>query len=156
MAKEVKKIKISFCPANRQGSILAFSLIIMFVLMIIAVGVATVSVKERKMSSDTGKSIIAYQAADSGAEVALEKIIQKGWTKVDDLTDPLKGNMSCDDTSGVAIISDSAPSGEYDLTFEDAGGSVGVCSGAGAMNPITKIKSLGKYSGTSRAVGVDL
>lgn len=151
MAKEVKKIKISFCPANQQGSILAFSLIIMFVLMIIAVGVATVSVKERKMSSDTGKSIIAFQAADSGAEVVLEKIITDGWTVNDFDT-----NMGCSVIGGKATVTASAPSGEYDLTFEDAGGSVSVCTGAGAMNPITKIKSLGKYSGTNRAVEVDL
>ncbi|MCD6149639.1 pilus assembly PilX N-terminal domain-containing protein [bacterium] len=151
MEEENKKIKIFFRQANRQGSILAFSLIIMFVLMIIAAGVATVSVKERKMSSDTGKSIIAYQAADSGAEIALEKIIGLSWTVND-----FDANMGCSVIGGEATVIASAPSGEYNLTFEDAGGLVSVCSGAGAMNPITKIKSLGKYSGINRAVEVDL
>ncbi len=148
MAKEVKKIKISFCPANRRGSILTFSLIIMFVLMIIAIGVATVSVKERRMSLDTGKSVIAYQAADSGAEIALDKIMKDGWTVND-----FNMNMGCSVINGKATVNVSAPSGEYDLTFEDAGGSIESCSNT---NIIKEVKSLGKYSGTNRAVEISL
>jgi len=133
---------------------LAFSLIIMFVLMVIAVGVATVSVKERKMSSDTGKSIIAYQAADSGAEVALEEIITNGWTVNDFDGDP---NFTCVDGVGLdpAVITGSAPSGDYNLTFKDSADSnISACNDA--VTAIDSIKSLGKYSGTNRAVEVDL
>ena len=91
---------------------------------------------------------MAYQAADSGAEIALEKIIGLSWTVND-----FDANMGCSVIGGEATVIASAPSGEYNLTFEDAGGSIGSCSDT---NTIKKIKSLGKYSGTNRAVEVDL
>jgi len=153
MKEKIKKEKIFPRPANQQGSILAFSLIIMFILMIIAIGVATVSVQERKMSSDTGKSTLAFQVADSGMEVALENIIGNSYITVDQITNPSLGNMSCDDSSGLAIITGSMPSGNYELTFENTSGLISECDNE---DNITIIKSSGSYAGTKRAVEVDL
>jgi len=139
------KIKKMF--QEKKGSVLAFSLIIMFVLMIIAAGVATVSVKERKMSSDTGKSTVAFQVADGGAEMALEKI-KDGWTTVDELSDPAKGGMTCVD----GVISGSLSNGEYELTFEDSSGAlIDTCDNT---DTIASIKSVGKYGETHRAIEV--
>ena len=132
---------------EKKGSVLAFSLIIMFVLMIIAAGVATVSVKERKMSSDTGKSTAAFQVADGGAEMALKKI-KDGWTTVDELSDPAKGGMTCVD----GVISGSLSNGEYELTFEDSSGAlIDTCDNT---DTIASIKSVGKYGETHRAIEV--
>ena len=137
------KIKKMF--QGKKGSILAFSLIIMFVLMIIAAGVATVSVKERKMSSDTGKSTVAFQAADSGAEMALKKI-KDGWT-VKDFTDE---GMACD--GGVVSGNLSNGNGEYELTFKDS--SDALITDCESEDTIASIKSVGKYGETHRAIEV--
>lgn len=149
-----KKAKIFFRQANQQGSVLAFTLIVMFIFLVIAIGIANVSVKEIKMSSDTGKSITAYQAADSGAEVALEKIIGHSWTVNDFDGDP---SFSCVDGAGLdpAVITGSAPSGDYNLTFKDSTDlNISACNDA--VTTIDKIKSSGSYLGTNRAVEVDL
>ncbi len=151
MKKEAKKNKKTFFrPANQRGSILAFSLIILFILMVIAIGVSTVSVKERGMSSDTGKSVVAYQAADTGMEIVLNAIIKDGQVSVDALDD---GGMNCDDSSGEAVIGGSAPIGGYELTFEDANGAIDVC---GDSDNIVEIKSAGEYEGVVRAVEVNI
>lgn len=152
MKEKIKKEKIFPRPANQQGSILAFSLIIMFVLMIIAIGVATVSVKERKMSSDTGKSIIAYQAADSGMEKTLQAIVNDASiVDLDDVASSIGGEASC--TGGE--INEIITLGNYSILFYDnADNLLEDCTDSAGI--VNRIKSSGSYSGTNRAVEVSL
>jgi hypothetical protein len=148
MKKEVRKNKSFFRPANRQGSILAFSLILMFILMVIAIGVSTVSVKERGMSSDTGKSVRAYQIADTGMEKALQEIIVNDKTTVSSIEDSMGG---C--TGGV--IEENIFDGSFGLFFYDSDGNeIENCDDDSTT--IEKVKSRGKYEGVFRAVEVDL
>ena len=52
-----------------KGSILVYSLIILFVMLAIALSVSVVSINERKDAGTSGKSIQAFQTANSGSEL---------------------------------------------------------------------------------------
>ncbi|HPN96244.1 MAG TPA: pilus assembly PilX N-terminal domain-containing protein [Candidatus Moranbacteria bacterium] len=60
---------------NYKASALAVSLIILSVVLFIALSISLVSLKERKASVGSSKSGIAFQNADSGLEVVLNKIM---------------------------------------------------------------------------------
>lgn len=152
-----KKAKIFFQQANRQGSVLAFTLIVMFIFLVIAIGIANVAVKEIKTSSDTGKSTMAFQVADSGMETVLEKIKGGPYTTVNELA--TVGGMVCVDDSGAtpAVIGSTlASGGEYELTFKDdadPSNDILLCT-SGAT--IGSIKSKGTYKQIARAVEAGL
>ena len=93
---------------------------------------------------------MAFQIADSGTEIVLKKILKDEYGNVADLADLAKGNMTCDDSSGKAILSESGKS--YNIIAKKSDGSeITSCS---SIDKIDKIKSIGTYSNTSRAVEV--
>lgn len=132
---------------KKKASVLVFSLIVLFIVTAIALGMASTTVIARKMAMSTGKSAGSFQSADSGAETALKKIkdFQSGSSKtVGDV-----GNCS----SGVVTgnIGDSS-SGSYSIYFYKKDGDSASCSDN--LSDISKIKSTGTYSQTARAVEV--
>lgn len=132
-----------------HGSILVFTLLIMFILLISALGIASVTVIERKTSGTTGKSIQSFQVADSGAEIVLQKIYKDNLRTVDDLVKI--GGLIC---SGNGIISGSIATGkDFKITFEDDSGS-DITSCTDSATEISRIKSVGSYAQTSRAIEV--
>ncbi|MCX6765710.1 MAG: hypothetical protein NT136_01995 [Candidatus Moranbacteria bacterium] len=142
MLKKIKQ-KIS-------GSILVFTLIVLFIILATAIGIASVTVIERKTAGTTGKSTAGFQVADSGAEVILQKIY-----KDDSLTDLNSLAASLGTTCSNGTISGSISSGkDYTVTFyDDADPAVIVPCGDPVSN-VAKIKSVGTYAGTSRAIEV--
>ena len=64
-----------------DGSVLVFTLIILIITLVVALGVAQVTVTERRSSGATGQSTKAFQIADSGTEIALKEILKNNKTK---------------------------------------------------------------------------
>jgi len=126
-----------------QASALIVSLLILAAILIISLSVSLVSVKERKISSESAKSSQAFQIADSGMELVLKKIEIDGWTTIKEFED---NGMSCN--SGV--ITGNASNGSYELTFKD---NIGTSINCGDnSSTIFGIKSAGKYKGVYRAI----
>lgn len=157
MIKE-DKLKIFSRKPSKRGSVLVFTLIVMFIFLIIAIGMADVSIKEIKTSSNTGKSVRAFQLADSGMEEVLKNIMA-GCATVADLED---AGMSCGEPTdpdnpdyGWAVISGiSADGGIYKLTFKSISDEeIGSCLSA---DTIKIIKSKGTYMQVTRAIEVEL
>lgn len=126
-----------------QGSVLIFSLIILSVILIITLGIASATVIEKKMAGTTNKSIVSFQVADSGAEIILKKIKDVNYSG---LISGL-GNCSLNEISGnIGTGSDK----NYKVTFFDVDGNPLACTDE--ISDINRIKSIGTYGQTSRAV----
>jgi len=129
----------------KNGSVLVFTLIIMSLMLMMAVSIASVTVIERKMSGATGKSNQAFQVADSGVEIVVNKKKDDPNVKISTL------GSSCD--GGTVNMGDVA-GGNAIVTFYADDGTKLVCS-----DPIAKtfrIKSAGVFSSTVRAVEVEI
>ncbi len=130
---------------NKKGSVLVFSLIILFMSLSIALGISGTALISRKMSNTTGSSTQAFQVADSGAEIVLKKIKDMDGSKT---LDEIPG-MHCSD----GIIADSIGSGrEYKISFFKEDESQADCSTK--LDEINKLKSSGSYANTVRAIEV--
>ncbi len=133
-----KKIKFKF----PQGSVLVFSLIIMFILVVISIGIMSASVIERKSSGASGKATTAFQTADSGVEAFLQKI--KG-------TSGMIGTILGASCSG-SVFSGSIGANSYKITFYQADDASLTC--ADDISLVDHIKSVGTGSGATRAIEV--
>lgn len=158
--KKIKKIKA--CLSFKKGSVLAYSLIILSLMLMIAVGISSVAIVEKKSATTTTASVQALQTADSGADMARKAIsANPGVTLADLATNNLGG--SCSNVDGVAKItvtnfaglSPSEPAvSRFELTFfdkvEPVAGQLTACTDLVAN--IGSVKSVGIYKGTFRAV----
>lgn len=143
-----KKIKNFFRQANQQGSVLVFTLIVMFIFLIITISITNVAVKEIKTSSDTGKSVVAYQVADSGMEKTLQAVLHDVPSgNLNNVANYIEGNCNGGEISG------NLTSGNYSISFYNESSLINDCSDG--VNTINRIKSLGHYQGVSRAVEVE-
>lgn len=132
---------------TKYGSVLVFSLIILFMGTVIALGMASTAVISRKNSSATGKSVSAFQIADSGAEIVLKKI--KGQDGSIALSDAGVLGAGC---SGSEYAGNIGSGKEYAVTFWDASGVQLNCSAA--LSQVDRIKSVGEFGQASRAIEV--
>lgn len=133
-----------------KGSILAYSLIILAMMIAIVTTMSVATVIEKKSASSTDFSVQAYQTADSGVQLSIKKI---------------NGNSSgtlasvfgsCN--SGVVQNVNDAGAGLYDLSFysddkiTDDTTLIKDCNTLAST--IRSIKSVGKFKDTVRAVQV--
>ena len=143
---------------TKSGSILAFSMIILAMMLTVAVGIASVEMVQKKNASSTQFSVQSYQVADGGSQLALKKINAA-------VTDPLITNKkisdafpACASPGIVAGLTDMNAGGltgtSYELVFLKADGTQAAC-GELASNVAT-IKSTGKFHDTVRAVSVSV
>lgn len=127
-----------------KGSILIFSLIVLGLLLVIAIGIASVSTIERNASILTNKSNQAFQVADSAMEIIKQKIRNNPGVTVGSLEAP------CDPNGIVAL--NVITNGTAAVTFysDDAGTIKLAC--ADPVSVIKSIKSIGLFGSTTRAV----
>ncbi len=128
-----------------KGSVLVFSLIIMFLILSVVLGITKVVVTQQQTSSVTSKSTQAIQIANSGLEKVLNKKKDTTNTQIQDLAD--KPN-DCEN----GIISYSLLGGQVTISFFNNNNSINNCSGS--VSNIKKIKSVGEINGIKRAIQV--
>jgi len=132
---------------NEKGSVLVFTLFIMMLTLITGISLIATSLSGRRSTLSSGKSVNAFQIADSGLEAALIEI--KGETgEIDEVLSDCSFNgdpiMKDDDISG----------GSYEVRFYDAPADTDPdplkCSDD--ISDITRVKSVGTYRNTTRSV----
>jgi hypothetical protein len=129
-----------------SGSVLVFTLIIMFVMLVIGLGIMATTVTERKSSLSTEKTTASFQIADTGAEKILQ-IIKNS-------SGPISGMSSIKGCPGGSpYMNENIFSGSYTVTFLSQG-SIPITSCTNDVSNITEIKSVGTYANTTRAVQV--
>jgi Tfp pilus assembly protein PilX len=131
-----------------QGSVLVFSLIILSIILSAAITVATVSVTNQRSATATGKSVQSFQVADSGIELALQKIYKGTYTSSDSLATAMTG-MTC---SGTTLTKSDVAGGNVSLTLFDNSNNPINCSDTSWRDKVVKVKSEGSAFGTTRVV----
>lgn len=141
--------KIKNYLSKKQGSILAYSLIVIAAMLAIVGSFSVVSIIEKKGSSGTEFSTQSLQTADSGVQLALKKIMNSGGVGTIGSVFP-----ACNSGSGKVEGNDAGPGGSlYELTFFDNAG-VAPLSCSANISEVANIKSVGTYKNTVRAVNV--
>lgn len=136
----------------QRGSILAYSLIVLSMMLAVATAISSSVIVEKKSAGQTEFSVQALQAADSGAELAMKKINEGA-----NLTS-LVGNVFACGAAGVVNGLTLPPStATYDLYFyKDKEGTLPVNCATERSNDIVVIKSIGTYNGTARSVSMNV
>lgn len=136
----IKKLKSKL---SAKGSVLVFTLIILFIILAAAIGISSVSVLERKGAHSTDVSVQSFQIANSGAERILKKIADNSSGTLNDLGTCAGGKLTGSISSGK----------NYEITFYTSDGLPITDCGITASN-VDKIKSVGSYANTARAIEV--
>lgn len=137
----------------KQGSILAYSLIIIAAMVAIAGSLSTVAIIEKKGASGTQFSTQALQTADSGMQLALKKINREMvGTPPGNIRDAFQA--ACN--AGKVVGTDAGPLGsQYEITlFDSVNAQIIDCNER--VSNVKSIKSIGTYRGTLRAVSVSV
>lgn len=163
-----------------RGSVLVFALVVMTILLVSAIAVATVALTEKRSAFATQKSVLAFQAADSGSERVLKRIYQNNSPLIASI--PLNGNMqnttlnpngnstisnligslanvtSTGCSAGVITATNSAnPPYQFQITFYEQASTTPIsCSDTSWRDKVVKIKAEGFYRGTSRVIEVGI
>jgi len=131
------------------ASVLAVTMIIMGIILVTALSVSLVSVKERKASIGGGRSGVAFQNAQTGVEKAMNVIVYNQ----DVALSALGGSgLNCSDGSGIATLKDPSDS-SFTIQLKKVDDSL-ITSCADLVSLATTIKSIGQDKGTqnSRAI----
>ena len=129
-----------------RGSILAFTLIILGLMLVIAIGIASVTIQERNSASTGGASTQAFQVADSGVELVIQKIKQSPTDTVDSLK---KAGTTCAD--GTITMDVGISGGSTKITFyKDDNNAPATCGDL--LASVKKVKSVGTFASASRAI----
>jgi hypothetical protein len=139
-----------------KGSVLVFSLLIMFFMLVIALGMAAVTNTETRSSISTVKSTQAFQYADTGAEQVLI-VYKNSENQSANLADaPSAGGLgtSCVGDYGTTAFIGTFASEKYEVRFKDKTGAEMDCNDP--VGNIRKIKSTGSHLGNTRAIEVDI
>jgi len=132
---------------------LVFSLILLSLMLVVAVGSYLASTGGTKTSNDSINSVSAFQAADAGVEEVF-RIINEKITTRGPLTS-LEDARLCNDDFRF-VDEDSLRSRKIVVTFYDKDGDlIDDCNGA-TLGEIGSIKSVGEFAGTARAVVVEV
>jgi Tfp pilus assembly protein PilX len=124
---------------TKYGSVLVFSLIVLFIGVVAALGIAATTLISQKMSGRTGKSVSSFQIADSAAEIVLKKM-------KDNPSSTIGGVFACNN----GVVSGSIETGKnYQVTFLSETATLG-CEDN--VSEVTRIKSIGTYANTTRAI----
>lgn len=133
--------------ARTEGSVLVFSLIILSLMLVTSLTVLSAAVLQQKAALSTGNSTRSFQTADSGIELVLYQIYQGGRLTISDISSHIP-NATC---SGGIVTSTDGWAASF---FQGVNGDVLITDCAASRTLITRVKSKGTTSGTTRAVEV--
>lgn len=139
-----------------QGSILAYSLIILLAMFAIVVSITYVTITNKKNVSTSQSSAQALQVADSGAQIETKNIIS-GMQINQSIKDFYKS--ACSTINGIATVSANLDpinnSMPYTVEFyDDAAGTSKIASCNANLSSVQNIKVSGSFKDTSRAISV--
>lgn len=153
---------------KQRGSIIAFTLIVLSFILTSGLAVITVASLERKSGLVTQKSVVAFQAADSGAERILKRMyidnspsimsVAKNGTMTDATLNDLAQNMvnigaTCDTAiDAIVATSDSTPAYTFQATFLDGSDTLIDCADATWRDKVVRMRVDGFYRQTARVI----
>lgn len=146
--KHMKQLRMK---SSQNGSVLVFSLVILSLMLVTSLTLLSSVSLDQKASLSTGNSTRSFQVADSGVEQVLYQIYKKSNATIGDLSNSIT-NTTC--TDGFVVSSDGWTVAFY--TGDNGDVRIDSCSATDWRTLVTKIKSQGTLSGTTRAVEVSV
>ncbi|MFC1623251.1 pilus assembly PilX N-terminal domain-containing protein [Patescibacteria group bacterium] len=143
---------------KQQGSVLVYTLFIMFLILVMAIGVIVSSVSETSATLATKNSTAAFQVADSGMEFVNQAIKENAGSAVGvgDLCDLSDFVDACEASSSDAICESAVSDMDFIIEFFDGETDGDIMECGDDINTAIRIKSTGTYKKTSRAVEIRL
>lgn len=138
---------------TKKGSILAYSLVVISIMLAIASSLSAVSIIEKKSASSTEASMQALQTADSGLQLAIQALNNAGSAdRLDDIFAPIV----CDNADKTFTFNATGdPAGaSYTLTFLNALDNPVNCNTKNGE--FSTIKSVGTYQNTFRTASIGI
>ncbi len=155
---------------KQKGSILAFAVIIMSFLMVIAIGLVASSILIRKGADISSNSTSAFQNTDKGMELFLYELYEntKPFNTLNDLAKSidknLDGEYNCYNNDGVAVIG--GDNSEFKIISykevdptdpNNEGKDLGIADSCGIeIARIKKVKVTGNFGTATRSIEVNL
>ena len=131
---------------NLKATALMVNMIILSIILIVALSVALVSLKERKISMDASKSGISFQNAQSGMEVVMKEINKESKRMASELGG---GTLACNATTG--LLEDTE--GRFKIELKDGSwGKVACDDGTAKISEIARVRSVGIGIGQQRSI----
>ena len=133
----------------KRGSVLAYTLIILAILLVIAASVVTVNQSQTRNAIATDESVVAFFLAESGAETLLDRIYSGNYDS---------GALSalhsgCND----GIFQETLSAGVWTATFYDEDGDrLGSCSDTSWRSDVSEMKVDGNHSNTIRSIRMSI
>lgn len=149
----------AFGGKTKNGSALVFSLMVLAAMLVVAIGTFSVSMVNQRTSTDTEKSISAFQAADSGIEIVAQEINKRiKASSSADLIDTIPSELICpgSGSTGVAEYVDLNFLNGKKIRVQLIGENRETLTCADSLDKVMYLKSVGEYGGTMRAVEVAL
>jgi len=133
---------------RKRGSVLIFTLILMSLALMSAIGIMSTTIIEQNIASVTDDSTVAFQTADTGAEQAFHEFRKDRIATLNDFTGTScsGGRVSATNVDGVAGAS-------YDINFYKEDGSR-VTSCSADTKPIRAARVTGYFGKAVRAVEI--
>ncbi|HEX8974073.1 MAG TPA: hypothetical protein VF817_01130 [Patescibacteria group bacterium] len=132
---------------NKKGSILAYSLIVITIMLVIVGGITVASLENKKSATSTESSVQAYQMADTGTQYALKAIN-------DNLGKQIKDPLIFQNCSNGVVTINYGGSNSIVYTFFDSTDTALTCYDL--LSKIATIKSVGTYKNTARAISASV
>lgn len=131
---------------SRKGSILAYTLILLGIILAASISMMAASVTNLRSVSSNNQSINAFQIADSGSQAVVKGLKEATGSKLGDVP-----GVTC--SGGDAIASkEGFLGGDYKVIFQDSDGKTLKCTDS--ISDVASVKSVGTYGDTARAVQV--
>ena len=135
---------------TKKASILAFTLIMLGILLAAGLSLMGATLVDQRTAIDSGKAIQSLQTAESGTDIAVSRISNDPTSDLATIFPASLGYTWSGDT-----VTASAAQGEFTLTFLDKDGNE-LSSSSAKGSEVESIKSIGTYAGINRAIEVAL
>ena len=143
-----------------RGSVLVFSLLVLFILLSMTMSTASVLTVDLNSINSTIHSNMAYQVADGAVENVIKRIYKNPGSDLDLnalASNILKAGGQPDPVCANGVIHGFLPTstkGEYYVTFLDNGGVKLSCNDNSWRSKLVYLTVQGKYRGVTRAIYV--
>lgn len=135
---------------NKKGSALVVALFILAMILISALSITLITVKERLASIGSAGSNRAYQASETGIESVMQLIMKGNHEYIDDGGNSLNSSLV---SIGASCVSGLIEDTNYKVELLDNTGNPIPCDANNTpVSDIVKIKSVGESSNSKRAV----
>lgn len=132
----------------KKASALVVTMMILGIMLVTALSVSLVSLKERKTAMSGSKSGQAFQNAQSGVELVMQAVVKGGLDTVNQIAGAISNDAICDGDDGL-IKNVNIP---YAVELRNADDEKIACDSDTDISTVASLKSIGSGGDSQRAI----